>query len=75
MEDRAHLGANESVARRDARPSRPIRACWAGLARAVASLCRDHDPCPVFVSSESSLVRKLHAPQALVDFIDDAVRA
>ena len=61
MEDRAHLGANESVTRDETRAwlrSRPIKACWAGLARAVASLCRDHDPCPVFVSSESSLVRK-----------------
>ena len=38
--------------------SRVVKACWAGLSHAVLSLCRGHDPCPVFVSSESSLVRK-----------------
>ena len=61
MEDRAHLGANESVTRDETRAwlrSKTIKACWAGLSHAVLSLCRGHDPCPVFVSSESSLVRK-----------------
>jgi len=61
MEDRAHLGANESVTRDETRAwlrSKTIKACWAGLSHAVLSLCRNHDPCPVFVSSESSLVRK-----------------
>ena len=56
-----HLGANESVTRDETRAwfrSKTIKACWAGLSHAVASLCRGHDPCPVFVSSESSLVRK-----------------
>ena len=55
------VSANESVTRDETRAwlrSRVVKACWAGLERAVASLCRGHDPCPVFVSSESSLVRK-----------------
>ena len=80
MEDRAHLGANESVTRDETRAwlrSKTIKACWAGLSHAVLSLCRGHDPCPVFVSSESSLVRKhlatyLRRNGREVDFIGTA---
>ena len=61
IEDRASLGASERGTSDQVTAwlrSKPIKACWAGIAEAIASLCRGHAECPVFVSSESSLVRK-----------------
>lgn len=61
IEDRASLGASERGTNNQVTAwlkSAPIKAYWAGIAEAIASLCRGHAECPVFVSSESSLVRK-----------------
>ena len=61
IERKASLGASERGANEQVTAwlrSAPIKACWAGIAEATASLCRGHEACPVFVSSESSLVRK-----------------